>query len=135
MGWIVLSLLQLQIKIISSENKIQEKISTGKIQKNRGFDLWYVKEYVLGTKQNGLLVILGIHLDKKDATLVTYTCNGMDFGVLAAEYPWGQDPGIPNLRQSFFQRLTRLRKLAVNLRLFFGKEKNEKDWFYKLSNF
>ena len=82
--------------------------------KNRGFDLWYVKEYVLGTKQNGQVMSLGIHLDKKDATPVAYTCNGMDFGVLAVEYPWGQAPGIPNPVQSLFQRLTKLRRLAVD---------------------
>jgi len=26
-------------------------------------------------------------MDKKDAIPVAYTCNGMDFGVLAVEYP------------------------------------------------
>ncbi len=66
---------------------MQGKISTDKIQKNRGFDSWCVKEYVLGTKQNGLLMSLGMHMDKKDAKLVAYTCNGMDFGVLAVEHP------------------------------------------------
>ena len=55
-----------------------------------------------------------MHMDKKDATPVAYTCNGMDFGVLAVEYPWGQAPGIPNPGQSFFQRLTKLRRLAVD---------------------
>jgi len=28
-----------------------------------------------------------MYMDKKDAIPVAYTCNGMDFGVLAVEYP------------------------------------------------